>query len=73
MLRNRLSPQRTPPFCHPQAAHSAHSFSWAVATGQECEGEVRVEEGEVEEKAEGGEEGFFYTFLQPLLLTKHAR
>ena len=45
MLRNRLSPQRTPPFCQPQAAHSAHSFSWAVATGQECEGEVRVEEG----------------------------
>lgn len=45
MLRNRLSPQRTPSSRQPQAAHSAHSFSWAVATGQEREGEVRVEEG----------------------------
>jgi len=45
MLRNRLSPQRTPPSRQPQAARSSHSFSWAVATEQECEGEVRVEEG----------------------------
>lgn len=34
---------------------------------------VRVEEGRVKEKAEGGEDGCSYTFQRPFPLTKHAR
>ena len=36
-------------------------------------GELRVEEGRVKEKAEGGEDSCSYTFQRPYPLTKHAR
>jgi hypothetical protein len=65
-------PPAPPPYLSPSSTLTQLTPLPGLCHRTRVRGEVRVEEGRMKEKAEGGD-GCSYTFQRPYPLTKHAR